>query len=254
MKRHLLFWLMIYCTSCYDSSFDTTPVGQQLPTTTTTLAALGEDLNEQERMTITTDLVVQGRVSSSDQSGNFYRTLCIESEGAAAELMAGIDALHNDYPIGTRLVLTLKGLAIGRRMGVLQIGRPTEQGSFYPTDYLGSKAALDRHCFRSADPLLPPTPTCCSIPELNTSWCGLLIRIDGVRAAPETVTENRWGGYQRFVDQQGNVIYTSVRDYADFAEQELPIGACSLTGILYYDPSGEGRYLIKLRDETDCQQ
>ena len=48
-------------------------------------------------------------------------------------------------------------------------------------------------------------------------------------------------------------IYTYVRNYAEFAGEEVPAGkSCSLTGILQYDDAGKGRYLLKLRDENDC--
>lgn len=219
---------------------------------TGTLHTIGEGIHEGERVTITSDILVEGRVTTSDRSGNFYRTFCIESEGAAAEIMAGIDALHNDYPEGAHMVISLNGLALGRRLGVLQIGRPTESGSYYPTDYLGSKAALDRYCTRTSSSLAPITPALKSLSELSPDDCGCLIRIENLRYTPEEVTDICWKGYQRFTDADGYTIYTYVRDYADFAEHPLPSGTCSLIGILQYNPSGEGRYLLKLRDEKDC--
>ena len=254
MLRHLLLPLLLCCTSCYDSSFSTADPTREGALVSTTLRVIGEGIQEGERTTITTDLVVEGRVTTSDRSGNFYRTFCIESEGAAAEIMAGIDALHNDYPEGSRIVVSLKGLAVGRRLGVLQIGRPTEIGSYYPVDYLGSKAALDRYCTRTTSPLIPIEPTRRLLSELSLADCGCLIRIENLHHAPEEVVENCWKGYQRFADANGAAIYTYVRDYADFADQPLPTGNCTLIGILQYNSGGEGRYLLKLRDETDCVQ
>lgn len=40
--------------------------------------------------------------------------------------------------------------------------------------------------------------------------------------------------------------------YSTFADDEVPVGRCTLTGILQYDATGEGRYILKLRDENDC--
>ena len=254
MKQLLILLTLLGLASCYDSSFSTDDPHREGPLTTTSLRAIGEGLQEGERTTITKELVVEGRVTTSDRSGNFYRTFCIESEGAAAEVMAGLDALHNDYPEGARVVISLKGLAVGRRIGVLQIGLPTESGSYYPTDYFGSKAALDRYCTRTTTPLAPLTPTTKTISALMPADCGCLVRIDGLRYAPETITESCWKGYQRFTDSNGDAVYSYVRDYADFANEPLPTGSCSLVGILQYNPSGEGRFLIKLRDETDCLQ
>lgn len=63
----------------------------------------------------------------------------------------------------------------------------------------------------------------------------------------------RGAGYKRFTDAGGAEIYTYVRNYAEFAGEEVPAGkSCSLTGILQYDDAGKGRYLLKIRDENDC--
>ena len=55
-----------------------------------------------------------------------------------------------------------------------------------------------------------------------------------------------------FTDADGNAVYTYVRPYARFADAEVPAGTVSLTGILQYDAAGDGRYILKLRDENDC--
>ena len=42
------------------------------------------------------------------------------------------------------------------------------------------------------------------------------------------------------------------RAWADEEVAEEPAGTVSLTGILQYDAAGDGRYILKLRDENDC--
>ena len=59
-------------------------------------------------------------------------------------------------------------------------------------------------------------------------------------------------GYSDSTDADGNAVYTYVRRYARFADAEVPAGTVSLTGILQYDAAGDGRYILKLRDENDC--
>ena len=68
---------------------------------------------------------------------------------------------------------------------------------------------------------------------------------------PEDLTPGTWAGYKRFTDDTGAAVYTYVRSYARFADDEVPVGRCTLTGILQYDATGEGRYILKLRDEND---
>lgn len=77
---------------------------------------------------IATDVVVSGRVNTSDAEENFYRTFCVEEDGAGLEVMAGIDHLHNDFPPGSRVTLRLKGLALGESRGILAGRAETRSG------------------------------------------------------------------------------------------------------------------------------
>lgn len=236
---------------CYDSSFGGKGCGDAAPPVTTTIRDVQRQL-EGQGVPVTGDIVVAGRVTTSDRSENFYRTLCIEDDGAGMEIMAGLDHLHNDYPIGTRLTVRLQGLALGRHYGVLQAGRPPAPGSGYATDYIGSRPALDKAVVRGCEAPEAPEPVRCTLAELTEDRCGTLVRIDGLYYTPEDLSTGSWAGYKRFTDRQGRALYTYVRTYASFAGEEVPVGECSLVGILQYDDAGEGRYLIKLRDENDC--
>ena len=105
-------------SGCYDSSFgerheETTP-----PPATTTIGELRARF-EGTTVAVETETTVCGRVTTCDRSANFYRTLCIESDGAGLEIMAGLDHLHNDYPEGCLLTVRLQGWALGESRGVL---------------------------------------------------------------------------------------------------------------------------------------
>ncbi len=251
MYRVILVCASLLLSSCYDSAFDKPAPSTDLYPATTTIAELNRQYVGSTFM-ITTDVVVEGRVTSSDRAENFYRTLCVEQEQSALEVMAGIDQLCNDFPIGSRVTLHIKGLALGQSRGMLQIGRQPTTGSGHVTDYLGSRAAVAAVVKRADESIIPIAATSRTIPSLSPTHCGTLVRIDHLRYSPEGLDEGNWGGYKRFTDVAGNSIYTYVRTYASFATQEVPTEFVSLCGILQYDSSGEGRYLIKLRDATDC--
>ena len=238
-------------TGCYDSRFGEPDDDGEGKPATETIAAL-RDRYAGTPFTVTGDIVVTGRVASCDRAENFYRTLCICDAEAGLEVMAGIDHLHNDFPIGSRVTLSLRGLAVAESRGVLQAGRPPAAGSSYATDYIGSRAALGSVLVRSGEALAAPSPAPLAIPALTESRCGTLVRIDGVRYTPEDLSAATWAGYKRFTDADGNAVYTYVRRYARFADAEVPAGTVSLTGILQYDAAGDGRYILKLRDENDC--
>lgn len=235
---------------CYDSSFGTRTNGSR-PLETTTIRELRR-LFVGQTFPVTGDIVVSGRVTATDRGGNFYRSFCIEQDGAGLEIMAGADHLHNDYPEGALLTVRLKGFALGESRGVLQLGRMPGPGSGFETDYIGQRPALAKVIARSDATIEPLEPALRTLGELTPEQCGTLVRIDAVRYTPGDLTAGTWAGYKRFTDAGGAAIYTYVRTYADFAADEVPVGTCSLRGILQYDPAGEGRYILKLRDESDC--
>lgn len=235
---------------CYDSSFGTRTNGNT-PVETSSIRDL-RALYAGQTFPVTGEIVVAGRVTATDEGGNFYRSFCIEQDGAGMEIMAGVDRLHNDYPIGALLRVRLRGFALGESRGVLQLGRMPAAGSGFATDYIGQRPALAGVIVRSDAALEPVEPALLTIRELTPELCGTLVRIDAVRYTPEDLSNGTWAGYKRFTDTDGEVVYTYVRTYADFAAEEVPVGTCSLMGILQYDPAGDGRYMLKLRDESDC--
>ena len=234
MRRLALLCVALLAAGCYDSRFgergdDSTP-----EPVTATIRQLREKFAG-TTFPVTGDIVVSGRVTTSDYAENFYRTFCIEEDGAGIEVMAGIDHLHNDFPEGCHVTL-----------------RVTAAGSGFTTDYIGSKAALDAAVTRNGEALEPIAPTLLSPGELTPERCGTLVRIGALGYTPEDLTPGTWAGYKRFTDDTGAAVYTYVRSYARFADDEVPVGRCTLTGILQYDATGEGRYILKLRDENDC--
>lgn len=251
--RLLLLWALCAVTGCYDGPFEEPQgVRREPPAVTASLAELRR-LYAGDPVTIRSEIVVAGVVTANDRGGNFYRSLVIEADGAALELLAGLDCLYNDYPVGCRVTLVLEGLMLGERYGILQAGVAAAAGP----EGFASQAALDSRLYRDAAAAVPPEPLAVSLADLRPAHAGRLVRLDGLFFAPvEEVAECCWGGYRRFGDAAGAFIHTYVRSYADFAAEELPFGSCSLTGILQYDAAGDGgagRYLLKLRDATDCR-
>lgn len=245
--RRLLCLAALLLTGCYDSAFREASGGEAQPVTLTIRQLC--DIYAGTTFPVTGDIVLAGTVTTCDRDGNFYRTLCIESDGAGLEIMAGIDLLHNDYPVGSPITLRLKGLAVGKSRGVLQIGRMPAAGSGHATDYFASKPALDASVIRSGEELQPLSPALFRIAELTPAACGRLVRIEAVRYTPEDLSPGTWVGYKRFTDDTGAEIYTFVRTYARFADEEVAPGFRSITGIL--QQNGTGRYILKPRYEED---
>lgn len=252
--RILLILYLLTGTGCYDSA-DPPPVARaELPEATATIATLHE-LYPGQTTEVREEIVVRGTVTTSDRAGNFYRSFLVEQDGAAVEVRAGTDETHNRYPPGCRVALRLRGCAIGKSCGVLQIGRLPESYGGPGVEEFGSQVSLDNLIVRG-DTDESPTATPIQLVHLRESLCGCLLRVAYMRYAPdEPPTEAIWSGYRRFVDAQGNCLYTYTNPYARFAPRVVPEGIVSLTGILQYGQTpGGNNYILKLRDETDCQR
>lgn len=247
----LLLPAVAAAAGCHNGPFDMLPPDAPEPPATISLAELHRRCAD-GTVTVTNPLAVSGIVTTTDLESVFYHTLCIESEGAALEVLAGIEHLHVDYPPGCRVVVPLEGLCLHTYRGVLQAGVPAAPGSYSPVDYLASPAAVAERLIRTGDPLQEVVATRRSAAELTPALCGTLVTLDGLQP-DEILPENdlpRWGGTHRFRDAAGNYVYSYVREGARFAGTTLPKTPCSLTGILRYD-SGTERYLIQLRDASD---
>ena len=103
MRRLPLLCAFLLLTGCYDSRFGERSGGEEPEPATATIAQLRQ-LYAGTTFVIATDVVVSGRVNTSDAEENFYRTFCVEEDGAGLEVMAGIDQLHNDFPPVTDLL------------------------------------------------------------------------------------------------------------------------------------------------------
>lgn len=253
VRRILLLTAALLASACYDSRFEE-PETQPADTGEAVVESI-EWLSEHYAGTpfvVETDIAVTGTVTTSDRAENFYRTICIEEHRSALEILAGADRLHNEFPEGCRVTVRLKGLVVTRSRGVIQVGKIPQASSGYDADYIGSKAALDKILVRNSEEIEPVVPAPLTIPELTPERCGTLVQIEGLHYLPEELSDAAWRGYKRFADQNGRFLYTYVRNYAAFADNEVPTGNVALVGILQYDDSGEGRFLIKMRDENDC--
>ncbi len=238
------------CSKGYDPE---PPADPAIPVPNITIARL-HDLCRDRAVVVQEPLVLTGLVTTSDRAGNFYRTLCIEEEGAAVEIRLGTEESHNRYPIGYRLYLRLQGLCLERNRGILQVGPPAPASAGSAAAYFQSQALLDEYLFRG-EAEEPLQGRILEISELTPELCGTLVLIPGLRYRPaeETEEEPRWEGYRRFEDETGATLHTYVSPYARFAERELPEGATALRGILQRTESGEYEgYILKLRDEKDC--
>ena len=80
-------------------------------------------------------IYIRGRVTTDDQGGNFYKTLCIQQieEGKQQALRISIDAgsASGLYPLGQEILIRVDGLAIGRYSNQPQLCLPSYNNNAY---------------------------------------------------------------------------------------------------------------------------
>lgn len=255
MKRSAISALLVVCSlSCgCREHFDAPDTPAEAPAANITIASL-HALYRGEPVVVREAMVTGGTVVSSDEAGNFYRTVVLDDGTGGAELRIAEYNLHTIYPTGCCLTVSLQGCALGERNGVLQIGLQSEPYSPYPTDYISSRVLLDRIVHRT-DRRGEAAAIPCTVPQLGAALCGRLVRLDGLRLLPDPSTVSpAWEGYRLFEDAAGHTVAVYTSAYARFAGSEVPQQPCSLTGILEYGTAGSygKRFILQMRDENDC--
>ncbi len=207
------------------------------------------------------DIVVAGRVVSSDRAGNFFNTFFLDDGTGAVEIMAGMYDLDAAYHPGQLVVVRAQGLAVGFRDGVMQLGRVPESWSGYDTDYFSHPAVIEKHVSALRD-VREVEPLDVILGELTPQLCGRLVRISGL-SLDQTQESSTWAittpepenGYIKFRTTPSDSIVVVTSGYARFASSPVPHPAneVALTGVLLHGKGDGSRehFMLKLRDLND---
>lgn len=257
MCRLSTILLAMLLVGCYNAA-DKLHIKGSLPTPTTTISGL-YDIVGSGGVVFDKETIAVGRVVSSDAEDNFYRTLVVEADGRAVEVMVGMSELATLYPVGLKVALRVGGCYADLDYGIMQIGRKGV-GS-YAVDYLASREAMDRVLVRSTD-IMDVEPKPVMLAELHGGMCGRLVRIEALHLTAassveedENLDEARWAGYTTFKDAVGDSIVLYTRDYARFAAERVPHGDVDLSGILQWgEYEGKECFQLKMRYAEDCSR
>ena len=144
MKKHLIYILSVIVgttlalSSCNkfddsepDMSNDVYNSDREATETTTTLAALKAEYkdfvnNNRDRWQskIDEDITFDGYVYANDISGNIYQSIYVRKGDDAIVVGINDNSLWTTYPVGTHVVINLKGLYVGSYGNMMKIGAP----------------------------------------------------------------------------------------------------------------------------------
>ncbi len=105
--------------------------------------------NGNKPITIRKNVIIGGRVTTSDKVGNLYKSLYIQDESAGIEIKIGKNGLYNEFKLGQWVYVDCNGLTVGDYNGMIQIGYsdPTNE---YETSYMEHQYIIDAHVFKGA--------------------------------------------------------------------------------------------------------
>lgn len=261
----VMFVLAVSVSACDYNSFDEVdPSDGHAPLPNLQIGTLRERCLSGS-VELSDEMVLSGYVTSSDRANNFYRTLMIEDNTGAAEILVGLYDLHNLYPVGAQLVVKCGGLAAELDDGLLRIGLADRLTS-YTVTYMESRVVADQHLFLSGVQV-DPNPLKTTLDRLQSERIGRLVRIENLQLDP--VADTTWAlpvaltGEEeprsaaiKFREVSGeDSVYVYTSGYASFAGDTVPCVPVSITGILLYGKiDGREVYQLKMRDEQDVQQ
>lgn len=261
--------VVVGCADEFDRPPVNAPVAENLEKVNTTIYDLKYKYWNDARNYIDTigvneageEIYIKGRVVSSDETGNIYKSLVIQDETAALALSINQNSLYTTYRLGQEIVIKATGMYIGKYNGLQQLGYPEwyAQGNAWEATFMAPEL-FQEHAELNGFPQVSKIDTLAvslgslpSDPQGLCKWQSQLVRLDDVtftEADGTTVFANDDASTNRTLqDLNGNTIIVRNSNYADFRSEKLPVGQGTVVGILSYYGTA---WQLLLRSAEDC--
>ncbi len=193
-------------------------------------------------------IYLAGRVISSDEAGNVFKSLVIQDETAALAFSINQYDLYLNYPIGQEVVVDVTGLYAGMYRGLFQIGMPSESNGIISCSFLPDEL-FKRHAEKNGapEPDMVKTITLENFNAMGTSPEALMkmqsqyIRFNDVHF--ELGGQTTYATYKNtedrtLLDATGASIVVRTSGYSNFWQYTLPADNFDIEGIMGYYASG----------------
>lgn len=240
---------VFFLISCVQKDeWETPPVNcrNRFADTTTTLSDFRAQAPAAGYILIEEDQIFEGYVTSSDESGNFYKTISFQDkpENPTAALQIEVDRANNyaDFPVGAHIKINAKGLRLGTDRGVVKIG------SSDPVYDIGRIPGilLNRYISGVCDgnkleiALIKPLELATLKSAHDEKYINMLVKVRDVQFATGEIGKkylnyNAGAGVdtdRNIVDQSGNASRIRNSGFARFGSDLLPEGKGSLTFVV----------------------
>lgn len=155
-------------------------------------------------------VIFDGYVVSSDESGNFYKTIVFQDkpENPTVGLTVGINKSMNytDYPVGAHIRIKANGMLIGKSSGTITLGveDPNYAIGRIPESIIGRYiSGVCNGAGLEIVNIVPREITLDDIKASNSNWINTLVKVNNVQFAKDEIGKPLVG-----VDISGNNIDT----------------------------------------------
>jgi len=253
----MALYLLVSCAG--NSDFDTLSPDCSTELEANATYAEVKALYQDELVQIQEDLVIEGYVVSSDEAGNFFSVLHFqdrpENPVEGFEVAVDVRDTHLFYPVGTKILIKLKGLYLGQTRGVFRLG-----GTFtaFGTTAVGRLPALKvpEHLFVSCDAGATVQPRVLNIADLPDSAVNTLVRFEAVEVVEEELglpfAVEAEETERTLIDCIDNELILVNSGFSDFQSNELPMGNGAVTGVLLKDRD-DFKLAIRTLSDIDFQ-
>lgn len=215
-----------------------------------------------------TEQVFEGYVVSSDSTGNFFKTISVQDHPTTPTRALQVEMdrtnLFNNFPLGSKIKVNLKGLNVAYDRGALKVGSTYVDGNGNTRVGRMDEFMIDSHVAKSCEPKAEIKPVVYnSINEAITGAAAngrinTLITINNVQfqetgdtyadAANQTTVNLFLEGSTALTNNQKVILRTS--GFADFADQIVPEGSGSITVVL---SKYNNDWQLYIRDTNDVK-
>ncbi|TXF76188.1 DUF5689 domain-containing protein [Chryseobacterium sp.] len=205
--------------------------------------------------------VMEGYVSSSDETGNIYKTIYIQDSptNPTQGFTISVDAVstYTKFPQGSKIYIKLNDLALGTYGGLVQLGIRDADAISTGADAVSRipESAIPAHVFRSCtirEKIVPKVLTYAQLAS-NQNLLGALVQLDNVEFDSRvlcTTFAPDGTSVDKKLNQQGSTLNVVVRNsgFASFANQILPAGKGTFIGIFSKFSSTYQFYINRVTD------
>ncbi len=266
MKKFIIyltvFVLPLSCIQTNDFEIPQIEMESQNIVTTTNIKAIKNVFKQSTEKIYTFDKndnsVIEGYVISSDESGNFYKTLIVqdnfENPTAGIEIMIDQKALFTKYDFGRKLYITLAGLSMSNENGKYKLGYLSNNklevipSSLINSFILRSTETIDIH------------PVKLEINDFSEDYIGTYIQLENIQFKKDetgrTFAGESYDAYsaERVIEQCSSLWNTilSTSTYADFKMNMISDKTGTINAVLTKDYYGK-KYILQVNNLSEIK-